>query len=64
MSLLRLLFGLLVAATFLVTVGALLIGRWMLLERDDITAWQVYGTPAVMLALCLLSFGWLRRRES
>ena len=63
MSLRGLLFGLLVAATFLVTVGALLIGRWMLAERDDITTWHVYRTPAIMLGLCLLSYRWLSRRD-
>ncbi len=64
MSLLRLLFGLLVAATIVTSVLALFLGPWALAERDDITAWNVYAPPMVMLAVCLLSYCWLRSRES
>ena len=64
MSLLRLLFGLLVAATIVTSVLALFLGPWALAERDDITAWTVYAPPTVMLAVCLLSYRWLRSRES
>ena len=49
MSLLRLLFGLLVAATIVVTALALVLGPWALAERNDITAWNIYAPPAVMV---------------
>nr|WP_314442324.1 hypothetical protein [uncultured Sphingomonas sp.] len=64
MTLLRLLFGLLVTATIVTTVLALFLGRWALAERGDVTAWDIYLAPAVMMILCLLSYRWLRRRES
>ncbi len=63
MSLLRLLFGLLVTATIVVTALALVLGPWALAERNDITAWNIYAPPAVMVVLSLFAYRWLRRRE-